>query len=204
MEASWSTAYQAIGVGHREPTRAEKVQVQPTAGLSTAAAAYCSAANDYPRFERQMIRTIFDEAIISGEKQPHAELLRRYPNRESVALDRTGRPPSGGSVRSRRSAQSGQSQGSAGSRRSAAASAAGSAIAASVASSGPPPGYMRQLPTPNMSYGTSSRLIGAGGRLPPEPVRGREVWMLGRGGGQQSSFDNCLMHKGNAIPFINS
>mmetsp|Transcript_74874 Transcript_74874/g.167988 ORF Transcript_74874/g.167988 Transcript_74874/m.167988 type:complete len:208 (-) Transcript_74874:63-686(-) len=206
MEAGWSTAYQSIGVGHRDPGRAAKVQDQRTAGLTTAAAAYCSAANDYPRFERQMIRTIFDEGIISGEKQPHPELLRRYPNREHPMDDRTNRPQtglSGRSGRSNASGRSGRSNASGASRRSA-ASAAGSAIANSVASSGPPPGYFRQLPTPNMTYAKSSQLIGAGGRQPPEPLKGREVWMLGRGGGQQSSFDSCLVNKGHHIPLIPS
>ena len=29
----------------------------------------------------------------------------------------------------------------------------------------------------------------------PLPGGGREVWLLGRGGGQQSSYDSCLVRK---------
>jgi len=195
MEATWETAYQAIGVGHRELGRAQATCGQRSAGLGTAAAAYHGAANDYPRFERQIIRTVQDDGIASGTKQPHPELLRRYPNREHPAL----RPGTG------RSAASGCSGRSKASSCRSATSLVGSSIAvASVAASStssarqPPSGYHRQapaVPPPFAAYRTSSSQIGAGGSVLSEPVPGREVWMLGRGGGQQSSFDSCLVRK---------
>mmetsp|Transcript_3561 Transcript_3561/g.13025 ORF Transcript_3561/g.13025 Transcript_3561/m.13025 type:complete len:200 (-) Transcript_3561:205-804(-) len=199
MEANWETAYQSIGLGHRDQRHRQAVQGQPSAGLNTAAAAYHSAANDYPRFERQIVRAVHDEGILTGAKQPHPELLRRYPNREyphsqppqrslSEAMGRH-RPGTG------RSAASGRSQHSETSSRRSRVSAAGSTIAASVASSGPPPGYLRQMHAPPNHFTTSSATIGGGGRVAPEPLPGREVWMLGRGGGQQSSFDSCLVKK---------
>lgn len=187
MEATWETAYQAIGVGHREPMHAKVAQEQRSAGLGTAAAAYHGAANDYPRFERQIIRAVQDDGIASGAKQPHPELLHRYPNREHSVRPATGR-----------SAASGRSGRSKASSHRSATSLAGSSIAAtSVTSSSrqPPPGYCRQAPTPPSAYRTSSSQIGAGGQLPSEPLPGREAWMLGRGGGQLSSYDSCLVRK---------
>eukprot|EP00933_Yihiella_yeosuensis_P027255 TRINITY_DN2113_c1_g5_i1.p1 TRINITY_DN2113_c1_g5~~TRINITY_DN2113_c1_g5_i1.p1 ORF type:complete len:210 (+),score=32.79 TRINITY_DN2113_c1_g5_i1:106-735(+) len=205
-ESTWQTASQAIGIHNHEPKRREIAKATPIAGLTTHDAAYASAANDFPRFERQMIRTIFDKDVISGKKQPHPELLRRYPNREIPDQnDRTWRPPTGQSMasgRSRRSDVSGRSDRSYGSHRSA-ISLGGSSIASSKLSA-PPSGYYRQVPTPNLMYNTSSSLIGGGGYIPKEPQPGREVWMVGRGGGQQSSFDNCLVRKGNSVPFAES
>lgn len=174
----WRTASQTIGTCHTDKRLSRATQAHRVAGLSSADAAYASAANDYPRFERQMIRTIFDKDIIAGTKQPLPELLRNYPSRAPLVASR---PATGSSMRS------------AASRRTV-ASAAGSVIA-SVASSVPPPGYFRQVPTPNSMYKTSGSRIGGGGYVAPEPVQGREAWLLGRGGGQQSSFDNCLVLK---------
>ncbi|CAE7722452.1 unnamed protein product, partial [Symbiodinium sp. CCMP2456] len=117
-----------------------------------------------------------------------------YPNRELPHPDdpyaRTLRPPSVASDRSRRSAASVRSS----------ASLAGSSIASSALSK-PPSGYYRQIPTPNLMYQTSNGAFGAGGRIPPEPQKGRELWMMGRGGGQQSSFDSCLVYKGSKVPW---
>merc|ERR1711972_450715 len=94
------------------------------------------------------------------------------------------RPETGRSEKSQRS----QSSVAASSRRS---------VISTQTNSRPPTGYFR-APRPVMihDYSTSSGLVGAGGRVRSEPVPGREVWMLGRGGGQQSSFDSCLVQKG--------
>eukprot|EP00440_Ansanella_granifera_P034821 gb/GFBE01037774.1/.p1 GENE.gb/GFBE01037774.1/~~gb/GFBE01037774.1/.p1 ORF type:complete len:205 (+),score=30.32 gb/GFBE01037774.1/:1-615(+) len=193
----WGTANQSYGIGIHDPGRRTLTKQQRVAGMTTQQAAYHSAANDYPRFERQMIRSIFDKDVIEGRKKPHEELLKRYPNREFPHPDdpytATLRPPSVRSMRSR------QSDVSTRSRRSA-ASMAGSSIASSVMSA-PPSGYFRQVPTPNLMYQTSSNTIGGGGRVPPEPQPGREVWMIGRGGGQQSSYDSCLVPKGRQLPW---
>jgi len=201
MEPNWETSYQAIGVGHRDATQAHFARSQRDGGLSSAAAAYHGAANDYPRFERQMIRAVQDEGITSGAKQPHPELLRRFPNREyphEKDLMATRRPTTGASAvsgRSDRSVASMYSRRSSGrsGRSSAVVSAAGSAI--SRTSSVPPSGYHRQVLPPPFTYTVSSNAIGAGGHVGAEPCPGREAWMLGRGGGQQSSFDSCLVRK---------
>ncbi|CAJ1365635.1 unnamed protein product [Effrenium voratum] len=196
----WGTANQSYGIGYHDHARRAAMDQKRVAGVSAFEAAYAAAANDFPRFERQMIKSIFDKEILAGTKKPHPELLKRYPNRELPHPDdpyaRTLRPPSVRSTRSRRSDASRQS---AGSRRSA-ASLAGSSIASS-AFSAPPSGYMRQIRTPNGMYQTSNATFGAGGHVGPEPKPGREAWMLGRGGGQQSSFDNCLVFKGSQVPW---
>lgn len=190
MECDWKTASQVIGTAHTEPSRTRRTRSQPPAGVSTAAAAYASAGNDFPRFERQMIRTIYDEDISSGVNRPHSSLLQQYPNRE-VIPDASQRPGSGRSGRSQRSGRSGRSSAS---HRSAAASFAGSAISGA-SSRRVPPGYFRPPHPPRDRYDTANQVYGAGGKVAPEPEAGREAWMLGRGGGQISSFDNCLVRK---------
>mmetsp|Transcript_16662 Transcript_16662/g.28306 ORF Transcript_16662/g.28306 Transcript_16662/m.28306 type:complete len:207 (-) Transcript_16662:43-663(-) len=195
----WGTANQSYGVGYHDGARRSAAETQPVAGLSAFEAAYAAAANDFPRFERQMIKSIFDKGVLDGTKKPHPELLKRFPNREIPHPDdpygRTLRPPSGESIRSRQSDASRQSEG-----RRSVASRAGSSIASSVLSA-PPSGYYRQLRTPNLMYQTSNGRFGAGGRVPLEPQPGRELWMTGRGGGQQSSFDSCLVYKGSQVPW---
>ena len=61
MEAlpDWGTANQSYGVGYHDAARR---CTGPAAGLSAFEAAYAAAANDFPRFERQMIKSIFDKA----------------------------------------------------------------------------------------------------------------------------------------------
>lgn len=202
----WTTANQTFGVGYHDSMRRAQARDQRVAGLTTSDAAYQSAANDYPRFERQMIRTLFDKDIQQGRKEPHPELLRRYPNKEIPHPDdpeaRRYRPPTGFSTRSDRTNVS-RASSDARSRRSGRASMAGSSIASSVMSV-PPSGYYRQARTPNLMYQTTAERVGAGGFVPPEPQPGREVWMIGRGGGQQSSFDNSLVHKGRQVPWCKS
>merc|ERR1719183_1938814 len=110
-----------------------------------------------------------------------------------------GRPMSGGG----RSGRSVRSDRTTSSIRSAANSIAGS----STASSKPPSGYFRQAPDKGMKgctemYRRTNQTYGSGGHVFPEPVPGREAWMLGRGGGQISSYDNCLVQKGSQIPLI--
>ena len=64
MEAlpEWGTANQSYGVGYHDHERRSAAATQPVAGLSAFEAAYAAAANDFPRFERQMIKSIFDKA----------------------------------------------------------------------------------------------------------------------------------------------
>jgi len=80
-------------------------------------------------------------------------------------------------------------------------------MAGSNASSLPPSGYFRQAPERGTAgcvdmYNKSSHMYGAGGHVFKEPVQGREAWMLGRGGGQISSYDNCLVQKGRHMMSI--
>eukprot|EP00419_Tripos_fusus_P021870 CAMPEP_0172719808 /NCGR_PEP_ID=MMETSP1074-20121228/75721_1 /TAXON_ID=2916 /ORGANISM="Ceratium fusus, Strain PA161109" /LENGTH=207 /DNA_ID=CAMNT_0013545205 /DNA_START=115 /DNA_END=738 /DNA_ORIENTATION=+ len=202
--AEWSTTSQSFGSGHLD----QALRHQPTAGQRTSDVAYHAAASHYPRFDRQNIRTFFDDGILSGAKQPPPELLRNFPSREvpmrhsaptdqgglqlTLKLDRTRRSVSAGSAAS----------GSAASRRT---SAAGSAIAMSRASTGagsdaPSRGYFKQTSAPSNIFNTTSSQYGAGTHVAREPLQGREVWMLGRGGGQQSSHNNCLVYKGPNVP----
>lgn len=66
MEAlpEWGTANQSYGVGYHDHERRSAAATQPVAGLSAFEAAYAAAANDFPRFERQMIKSIFDKAFV--------------------------------------------------------------------------------------------------------------------------------------------
>lgn len=204
FHSDWSQTSQNIGVGYHDVGKVSRVQGSRPAGVTTYESGYVQAAHEFPRFERQKIRAIYDEAIASGARQPHPELLRRYPNREIPPADSAAYPDrtclrSGGSGRSRRSGRSEASRRSAASM--AGQSIAGSEISrASRASSGPPPGYMRQMRTPGTLYTTSAEAIGSGGFVGREPCPGREAWMAGRGGGQISSFDNCLVEKGKYAP----
>eukprot|EP00747_Dinoflagellata_sp_TGD_P163668 gnl/TRDRNA2_/TRDRNA2_182591_c0_seq1.p1 gnl/TRDRNA2_/TRDRNA2_182591_c0~~gnl/TRDRNA2_/TRDRNA2_182591_c0_seq1.p1 ORF type:complete len:214 (-),score=24.55 gnl/TRDRNA2_/TRDRNA2_182591_c0_seq1:46-687(-) len=204
----WTTTSNLIGTGHVDRNAFTQANAQRSAGMPKAEIGYHAAARDFPRFERQQVRAMFDEDITRGVKAPHPEMLRRYPNRELPENDTM-------SVRSGRSAgsgRSGRSAASQGSRRSAAVSAAGRC---SIASSGrsrsssmsgsvaPPPGYMRQpKPERGYGYGTMNSLYGAGGFVASEPVPGREAWMMGRGGGQISSFDSSLVHKGHLVQLL--
>lgn len=230
-EAEWVTSNAVIGVGHHDHGAAQRVRELPVAGVGSVDAAYHGAANDFPRFERQKIRGIYDEAIIDGSKQPHPELLRRFPNRErhppedyggeapmaaGKFLDVTAnaggrasrtqlppqRPSSGRSGRSRTSGVSRRSDRSdrSVSLRSAAACSIGSRSSAASSSRPPPPGFFRQAPEPSTRFTTSSAAYGACGPDRREPAPGRETWMLGRGGGQLSSFDNCLVDKSQHVP----
>lgn len=219
-QADWHTTGQFIGIHNVEPHRTRAVQAAAIAGMTSAACGYHAAANDFPRFERQKVRAIFDEEILNGTKAPHPEMLRRFPNRErhgsetpvptlsSVAYDKQNdrnrmRPGSGNSRRSGRSGRSGRSDRSSMSLRSAANSIAGSSNASSL----PPSGYYRQAAEKGTAgcidmYKRSSQMYGGGGFVGKEPVPGRESWMLGRGGGQISSYDNCLVQKGRQVPLI--
>lgn len=220
-EAEWVTSNAVIGVGHHDHGAAQRVRALPVAGVGSVDAAYHGAANDFPRFERQKIRGIYDEAILDGSKQPHPELLRRFPNRErhppedyggeapmaaGKFLDGTQPPPrrpsSGRSGRSRTSGVSRRSDRSdrSASLRSAAACSIGSRSSAASSSRPPPPGFFRQAPEPSTRFATSSAAYGACGPDRRETATGRETWMLGRGGGQLSSFDNCLVNKSQHVP----
>jgi len=204
--AAWQTTSHSYGVGYVDSSKAHRAADQRVAGMTAFDCGYHSAANEFSRYERQMIRALQDEAYSSGKRCPHPDMLRRYPNRERLLdgydPDRTQRPGSGRSRRSASSRRSDQSRKSQGSQRSGAASRAGSSIAASTASAGPAPGFVRQVqyPVHALSTSTTNSLYGAGGHMPNEPIPGRESWMLGRGGGQISSYDNCLVNKAAQVP----
>mmetsp|Transcript_52525 Transcript_52525/g.125477 ORF Transcript_52525/g.125477 Transcript_52525/m.125477 type:complete len:210 (-) Transcript_52525:112-741(-) len=209
MEADWQTSSTSYGVGYINAKQANRSLDQRVAGMTSFDCGYHSAANEFSRYERQMIRSLQDEAFSSGKRQPHPEMLRQFPNRERIAAVDSNFDRRPGSVQSRRSVHSrasGQSVRSKASHRSASASVAGSSIAGSVASSGPPPGFVRQVrhPVYSLATSTTNSLYGGGGHIGREPVPGRESWMLGRGGGQISSYDNCLVNKGAQVPGISA
>lgn len=224
----WETTGMHYGVGHHDGDKARETKDQRCAGLTRAQCSYWQS-HDFPRFERQKMRALADDNILTGAKRPHPEMLRRVANRDGFPekpptgdsghdLRRTGGkpaglpfgqpPPTGGSGRSRHSSTgSCRSRNSQVSRRSE-MSMAGMSIAssrASRASSGPPPGYYRQgnlEEPPSAAYKTTSKQYGCGGNIGREPVPGREDWMLGRGGGQISSWENCLYDNAKNIPLI--
>eukprot|EP00746_Dinoflagellata_sp_MGD_P166448 gnl/MRDRNA2_/MRDRNA2_96328_c0_seq1.p1 gnl/MRDRNA2_/MRDRNA2_96328_c0~~gnl/MRDRNA2_/MRDRNA2_96328_c0_seq1.p1 ORF type:complete len:210 (-),score=24.59 gnl/MRDRNA2_/MRDRNA2_96328_c0_seq1:72-701(-) len=201
----WVTSSANYGLCHYHPGVLRTTAEEPSAGLSRAENAYHDNAHAFPRFERQKIRAMLDENLITGAKQPDPELLKRVPNA------RTGAdlpPGTGSSVHSGaysvRSGKSNRSKRSVGSTRSGAASAAGSMISqASVASSR----WLRQADGTDfhLPWKTTSANYGKDHEAHiPHGGRGREVWMLGRGGGQISSYDNSLVDKGHHVPLIRS
>lgn len=223
LEPGWETSNAKYGISTYDPRAVTKVEDSKAAGLNRAECAYHEAAFNFPRFVRQGVRGLLDEAIITGAKQPHPELLRRVPHKErlpskpptgasghALRESRGIQPPATGAGSERppptglsgRSGRSRSSAGSNGSRRSLAASAAGSAIARAGVSSGPGPGWLRQ-PTPNLhaaGFNTTSSQYGVNHDLEiGHAGRGREVWMMGRGGGQTSTFDNSLVDKSRTV-----
>lgn len=194
----WMTSNGNYGLGYYhagiQKTKAEQV----SAGLTRAERAYTENAHCYPRFERQKIRALLDENILSGAKQPDATMLQRVPMVPRV--DPEERPQTGsskaGSQRSNRSMRSngGFSQRS---MRSDASRRAGSQISSRA---GAPSGAFIKTQTHGYPayfgqavYNTTNALYGKPGqRIPDQVGRGRETWMLGRGGGQITTFNNCL------------
>jgi len=199
--AEWSTTSQSLGSSQFDRGTLHAVRQQPIAGQRTSDLAYHNTASFYPRFDRQNIRTFFDEGILSGTKQPPPELLRNFPNREVPMRHPVPTNPEGLQLtlkldRTRRSASVGSAASGSTSRLT---SAAGSAIGkprAATGSDAPPPGYFKQKPAPSNPFHTTSSEYGTGTRVAREPIPGREKWMLGRGGGQQSSYNSCLVYKG--------
>lgn len=191
---NYGLAYYHAGI---QKTKAEQV----SAGLSRAERAYHEFGHCYPRFERQKIRALLDENILSGAKQPDPDMLQRVPM--VPRIDPEERPQTGSSkAASQRSNRSRRSNLSQGSMRSEASRRAGSQISSRVGApaatfiktqtSGYPPYYDRA------AYRTSNANYGApGSKTPDEVGRGRETWMLGRGGGQITTFNNCLHRESN-------
>lgn len=208
MDQPWESAYQSIGIAHREPQQLHAVRQAPPAGMTTAACAHDRAANDFPRFERQLMRTLQDPDIHSGAKQPHPELLRRHP---AARAPSAGSLPQGGASSMPSGGTFSRVQQRPGSGRSGRSNASGRSVASSagrsVMSSGsrhaaplnPASQYYQQVPRSDAHFTTTSAAIGRGGHVASEPQHGREVFNLGRGGGQQSSFDSCLVHKGHHV-----
>jgi len=190
----FSTSNGHYGIYEHEPRSKHDAQDEPSAGLSRGEAAYHYYGNCFPRFERQRIRYNFDKEILDGVKEPDPALM--LPAMNVVINDskseRSGRSRSSGFVsRDGNSVRSARSQ----SVRSAARSVVSSVRSRSTRSSTrwhtQHPGMPAYNPwrTHNNAYGM---YLGAGEI--PQPGDGREVWMKNRGG-QQSSFDSCLILK---------
>lgn len=209
----WMTSNGDYGLSHYHAGMNKNKAEQISAGLSRAERAYHEQGHCYPRFERQKIRALLDENILSGAKQPDPYMLQRIPNVPRV--DPEERPNSRSSSQrsyagSQRSQRSVRSEG-AGSQRSAASRRAASGILSSRA--GAPSAalirtatYGRPSHFGKEHYQTFNALYGGG---PPPPTvseeigRGRETWMLGRGGGQITTFNNCLNKDGvTYVPLI--
>lgn len=191
----FSTSNGQYGICEHEPRSKADIQAEPHAGLTRAEAAYHYYGNCFPRFERQRIRYNLDKEVTEGTKVPDPALTLPALNTNLPVLDsaRSYGSRRSGSVRS--VAQSNRSR-----RSSQAASVRSGKTESSVRSTGSragmwqtqadyAPGY-NPYRTHNAQYG---QYMGAGEI--PLPGGGREVWLLGRGGGQQTSFDSCLQRK---------
>lgn len=192
---TFSTSNGQYGICEHEPRSKADIQAEPHAGLTRAEAAYHYYSNNFPRFERQRIRYNLDKEVMEGTKVPDPALTLPALNVNLPVLtaDEAALSRRGGSERSHRSA-------SQRSRRSVPASVRSAKTATTVRSSGSrganwqnqadyAPGW-NPYRTHNGQYGQylgSADVPWAGG--------GREVWLLGRGGGQQTSFDSQLFRK---------
>merc|ERR1719163_489941 len=192
----FTTSNAQYGISEHEPRSKADVQQEPHAGLTRAEAAYHYYGNCFPRFERQRIRYNLDKEICEGTKVPDPALTLPALNTNlpilSTRSERSGnaRNPmvtsAPQSTRSRRSAaamsvRSGKTQTS--------VRSTGSRGGQWQTQAAAPPGW-NPYRTHNAQYG---QYMGSGDV--PWPGGGREVWLLGRGGGQQSSFDSSLVIK---------
>lgn len=192
MNTDWFTSNGNYGISYYHADASKTAKHQSCAGLSRAERAYHEHGHCYPRFERQKIKALLDENILSGAKKANPEMLQRIPVVPRIHPD--DRPASANSKassqRSRASSiRSVPSARSAGSRISSRAGAPSGAWLRSQ-TTGLPPYY-----GPSRFQGTSNANYGEGvHESVPLPDKGREMWMLGRGGGQITTFENCL-HK---------
>merc|ERR1719482_873879 len=193
----FTTSNAQYGISEHEPRSKADVQQEPHAGLTRAEAAYHYYGNCFPRFERQRIRYNLDKEICEGTKVPDPALTLPALNTNlpilSTRSERSGNSRKPNSVmdapqstRSRRSSQamsvrSGKTQTS--------VRSTGSRAGQWQTQAAAPPGW-NPYRTHNAQYG---QYMGSG--EVPWPGGGREVWLLGRGGGQQSSFDSSLVIK---------
>jgi len=212
--AEWMTSNGNYGLAYFHAGIHKTNAEQITAGLSRAERAYHEFGHCYPRFERQKIRALLDENILSGTKQPDPGLLSRIPmvprvDPEERPHSSSSKAPSVRSNRSQRSAAA--SNRSQRSQRSQASGRAGSAVVSSRAGA-PSASFMRTETHGRPAffgrdhYGTFNSLYGAKvHEKMPLPDKGRESWMLGRGGGQVTTFDNCLHRESRTyVPEIRS
>jgi len=194
----FSTSNGQYGIGEHEPRSKADIQAEPHAGLTRAEAAYHYYGHCFPRFERQRIRYNLDKEVCEGTKVPDPALTLPALNVNLPVLTthsaRSENSRKTGSVRSM--APSNRSRKSA----ARAASVRSAKTATSYRSTGEravewqtqadyAPGW-NPYRTFNSQYG---QYLGSG--EVPLPGGGREVWLLGRGGGQQSSYDSCLVRK---------
>merc|ERR1719482_1086764 len=194
----FSTSNGQYGIGEHEPRSKADIQAEPHAGLTRAEAAYHYYGHCFPRFERQRIRYNLDKEVCEGTKVPDPALTLPALNVNLPVLTTH-------SARSENSRKTGSVRSMAPSNRSRRSSAREASVrsgktATSFRSTGErgvewqtqadyAPGW-NPYRTFNSQYG---QYLGSG--EVPLPGGGREVWLLGRGGGQQSSYDSCLVRK---------
>ncbi|CAD7948405.1 unnamed protein product [Amoebophrya sp. A25] len=203
-DRDWATTQSLHNLHEYNPAIKNTAAEQKSAGLTRAEAAYHECGYLLTRGERQRIRALYNDALLTGEKVPSKNILRDipcalkpHPGRDGEEVNRTP-PDSAHSI----------STVSAGTSRSAMSRVSQSASARSLGSN-----WIRQYrhdPDFHVNrYSTHNHYYGTGAKSNPylsyrlgEPGRGRELWMHRTR--QHVAKDNCLNTSHLYLPMLRS
>jgi len=180
-----------IGLAQHDEDICHETQIADTAGVPSAEVAYHESSHCFPRFERQQIRALLDQTLVSGERQVDPGILRRIPSMhkplQPVEQKTSARSLSCASKASTRSTRSTRSS-----------SSHGSWLRQTEFSA-------RRYKTNNAEYGSYPEVNDTGNLRGFHPGfgNGRELWQLGRTKGRNTSdFENCLVDNNRYVPFL--
>lgn len=187
-ERDWRTSTSLIGLAEFHPELKRTTLEGRVAGLDRVSNAYHEQGYLFPRFERQKIRALYDDDLLTGNKAPEKQILRMIPCKLKPIRPPESTPPD--SVRS-------MSTNSAGTSRSAKSTAR--SVRSNTTSLGSnwvqqhrldPDFQWKRYSTHNNDYGKGCKSDPYLHLQPGEPGRGREnfMWMTR----QHPSRQNCL------------
>mmetsp|Transcript_14013 Transcript_14013/g.34685 ORF Transcript_14013/g.34685 Transcript_14013/m.34685 type:complete len:244 (+) Transcript_14013:182-913(+) len=177
---------------------------QKSAGLTRAEAAYHEAGYYFTRGDRQRIRALYSDALLTGEKVPAKQILRDIPCQLKPHLGRDGEEALKTPSQSARS----HSTASAGTSRSATSQLSRARSDLSLSSNwirqyrGNPEFLNDRYGTHNAYYGTGCKQNPFSGYRMQEPHKGREIWMHRTR--QHPGRDNCLVTSHLYLPMLRS
>ncbi|CAD7950636.1 unnamed protein product [Amoebophrya sp. A120] len=201
-DRDWGTTQSLHALHEYNPGLKNTAAEQKSAGLTRAEAAYHEAGYMYTRGDRQKIRALYNDSLLTGEKVPAKQILRDIPCQLKPHPGRDGEdalktPPQ--SARSVSTVSAGTSR-SATSQLSRARSESGLSSNWIRQYRFDPDFHQNRYSTHNSYYGTGCKnnpFVGNNGKmlfgfntLASEPGRGRELWMHRTR--QHPAKDNCL------------